>query len=894
MSSATENAGAGGPSPPITGMLSVQDLMLLYAAAQENLWVWDMATNLTISSLPMTAPGGRTGDIRPTREWEDALHPEDRPRVLDALSAHLRREAPYEVEYRLRRADGVFRYVRSRGQAIFDERGRAIRMIGSMADVNDRREAEDRLRSSEHKYRSLIEATKTGYHVCDERGVTLDANPEFARMAGYLNVAEVLGRNVEELVDPQERESVRLAVERCLRDGRLVGFEATLLHPSGVRCPIEATSTVVAGEGDSGTIGTGKRQLVTLVRDATERRRLTAERDELAQRHALLVRRAPLGLIIWSTEGTVQEWNPAAERIFGYSAERAMGNDLGFIVPAAIRTNIRQLFARLVTRAGGEHNRNVNLHSSGREIVCDWFNTPLVDDLGRVFGVASLVDDVTEEVRALAELRQRETDLRLITGSIPAMIAYVDRDLCYRFANEAYREWQGIDPTQLVGKHIETVIGRELLEKSRPYIEGVLKGIPQRFERTLRDKTGRMREAESTFVPRVTEQGIEGFFVLSVDITDRKAAEHELAVYRDQLSALVTERTRQLAQQGEQLRQAERMASLGTLAAGLGHDINNLLLPMRCLIDALSARPEDPTQNIASLRQSLEFLANLSHSLLALAVAPDDAAQGRDNTSVKAWWAGAEPMLRAAMPETCTLAAEIEPGTADLAISPVQLTRAVLNLVVNACEAGGAGVRVKVRVQPEEDARGAFASVSVSDNGPGMSEEVRRHAREPFFTTKRRAISTGLGLPLVSAIVENARGNLEIQSTEAKGTTVRLRIPTLPPDSGAGSPPPPDMEVFLTIDDKRIASYLATLLAANGHTIRTHAPPPGVGRGAWIAQNSTQFRARAREFTSREGGRVVILLGAFDTQSECPGVVCIDDPSDIHAITAALHEPRRA
>ncbi|HMD16361.1 MAG TPA: PAS domain S-box protein, partial [Terriglobales bacterium] len=126
------------------------------------------------------------------------------------------------------------------------------------------------------------------------------------------------------------------------------------------------------------------------------------------QRLRIHVEHTPLAVIEWDLEHHVVAWNAAAERIFGFSREEAMGRHASFMVPPAFRQQVDEVGQRLVAQKGGERSTNENITKDGRTISCEWYNTPLVDESGRVLGVASLVQDVTERVALEEKLRQSQ------------------------------------------------------------------------------------------------------------------------------------------------------------------------------------------------------------------------------------------------------------------------------------------------------------------------------------------------------------------------------------------------------------------------------------------------------------------------------------------------------
>jgi len=284
---------------------------------------------------------------------------------------------------------------------------------------------------------------------------------------------------------------------------------------------------------------------------------------------------------------------------------------------------------------------------------------------------------------------------------------------------------------------------------------------------------------------------------------------------------VIEERTAELAASNEQLRLAERLASIGTLSAGLGHDMNNVLFPIRCRLDVLEGVTDDPAarEELALIRRSVAYLQQLSDGLRLLARdanAPDDGVGRRGSTHLESWWSEVEPLMRTALPKRARLEAEIAPDLPDAVIEPHQLTQVVFNLVVNAGEAieGDGVVRVWTRAGGDG---GAAVVIGVSDTGEGMTEETRRRALDPFFTTKKRGLSTGLGLAVVHAVVNAAGGSIDIASAPGEGTTITITLPAVAPQRGEQDAAP---IAALAIGDERIASFVSGVLRASGYEPR--------------------------------------------------------------------------
>jgi len=342
-----------------------------------------------------------------------------------------------------------------------------------------------------------------------------------------------------------------------------------------------------------------------------------------------------------------------------------------------------------------------------------------------------------------------------------------------------------------------------------------------------------------------------------------------------------------------QMRQCERLAAIGTLAAGLGHDLNNTLLPMRAHLSAILPPPSRRSGSRRDLH-AREIRAGLAH-LQELADAVHFLATDTDTctiatTDLATWWRHAGPLLEKALHEVAVLEVRIDADLPPVRIDERSLSRAVLSLLVNAGEA-------MPRERPRELARvllragatdgGAGAFIEVSDNGIGMTDEVRRRAFDPYFTTKIRAIGSGLGLPIARGIVERAAGRIEVETLPGIGTTMRIRLRTDDSRSGHSSSP----RVACTVADGRIASMLSSVLASHGVTELTQDPQQA---DIWIVSGDELVDGVAQRWhASRPGGRLIVLdspgAGRSVASWGCDALV-VSDPRDFLSISAAVRQ----
>lgn len=380
-----------------------------------------------------------------------------------------------------------------------------------------------------------------------------------------------------------------------------------------------------------------------------------------------------------------------------------------------------------------------------------------------------VADDANQ--RITTALRRSEENLRLITDTVPALIAYFDHQEIYRYVNKGYAEWFGNVKEDVLGRSIREVTGDEVYTDISRHVHQALQGHNVSYEYAMRHPGGRVVYARSELVPERDARGqVLGCFVLSVNITDLKNAQ----------AALV---------------HAQKMEAVGQLTGGLAHDFNNLLTVVIGNLVTLHERyPDDPEigEYVLPALKASRRGASLIKRLLA--------------------FARKQPLLPKAVniadlvDDTLSLIQRTLPAHISVSTTPLneplfamtdaqQLENALLNLALNARDAMPDGGQLNVRatrlllspgqVADFDVAPGCYVALSVSDTGTGMDAATQARAFEPFFTTKRFGAGSGLGLSMVYGFAKQSGGGLRIQSALGEGCVVTLVLPCTEEDLDA-------------------------------------------------------------------------------------------------------------
>jgi signal transduction histidine kinase len=353
------------------------------------------------------------------------------------------------------------------------------------------------------------------------------------------------------------------------------------------------------------------------------------------------------------------------------------------------------------------------------------------------------------------------------------------------------------DPMVVVGAE-GAFLGANRAAREAGLIEDAVRQValrePRQADIRLVDRTGTAR----VFVP--SEQRIDGMHVLTYrDVTALRAAEDALA-------------------------QCRRIESLGYVTASAVHDFNNMLTPILCASALLATGATEATregQLALEIREAAERSAELIRALMAFVRKRPPLVQRVD---VNAALTALRRLLVRALPENVELELALSSTPLHVTVDKSRFESAIVNLVLNARDAMPRGGKIVVRTGLEQGPIGQSVRVVVTDDGHGMSPEVRTHALDRFFTTKAPGRGTGLGLPAVQAFVLAAGGHLSIQSQIHGGTEVRLYLPhgegpVEPVDVGAERLRGGSEKIVLVEEDQSASRSMRTVLEELGYNV---------------------------------------------------------------------------
>jgi two-component system, cell cycle sensor histidine kinase and response regulator CckA len=511
--------------------------------------------------------------------------------------------------------------------------------------------------------------------------------------------------------------------------------------------------------------------------------------------------------------GNITSWNKSAERIYGYSAEEAVGRPLSAIlIPSGMENEESAILNRLRAGESVEHYETVRKRKDGALIEISLTVSPIKDGNGEIIGASKISRDITERKRFEAALGESEKRFRTMADSAPVLIWMTDVAGATSYVNRPWLEFTGRDLTAEKTGEWTDGIHPEDLPKSRAILERSLDARSLfRMEYRYRRFDGAYRWLLDTGIPRFDEnRSFLGFIGCCVDITELKDTE-------------------------DQLRQAQKMEAVGRLAGGIAHDFNNLLTAINGYSEmALALVDEDDNlkEYLSEIKRSGDRAASLTQQLLAYSRKQILAPTIFDlNETV----ADMDRMLRRLIGEHIQLDSSLDPGLGLIRADPGQIQQIILNLVLNARDAMPRGGRIVFATSNVvlDKSQGVAASLphvmfTVSDTGTGMPPEVKARIFEPFFTTKEVGKGTGLGLSSVYGIIKQSGGIISADSEPGKGSVFKIYLPIVEPGAHSGSKDPNRREgevernsetILLVEDEETVRKFILRTLTSQGYTV---------------------------------------------------------------------------
>ncbi len=558
-------------------------------------------------------------------------------------------------------------------------------------------------------------------------------------------------------------------------------------------------------------------EVVGVWADITERKRLESELALREQRMNAFFSCATVGLVVLDENLRYVQINETLADMNGIPAEAHIGNTLREITPRFAPV-LEPIFRKVLET--GQPVLNVEISGETPRspgIERHWMESffPIQGPDGRPQGVGAIVVEVTDLKRAERALRTSEQRFRDISEAAGEFIWETDAQGRFTYASERVQAVLGYDAEEILGRSFFELVDPAEVSQAEEFWNGHVQTKTgfRDFEVAVISKTADTVRLSGTAVPIIGAAGeFLGFRGASLDVTEKRRLESKFL-------------------------RAQRLESIGSLASGIAHDLNNILTPILMgtsfLHSDLAGTPHE--QLLATIESSAERAVDVVKQLLAIGrgqVARKSTLQIRHLVRDMA------KIARETFPRSIQVEEETPPNLWPIQGDHTQIHQVLLNLCVNARDAMPQGGCLTLKAENvvlddhyvsmhREASPGPFVRLVVKDTGVGIPEPIRGHIFDPFFTTKDPSAGTGLGLTTVLGIVKDHHGFIHLTTEPGQGTCFEIHVPATPDaksltetEQARRLPPPGNSELILVVDDEpAIREAVQRTLEHHGYTV---------------------------------------------------------------------------
>ena len=627
---------------------------------------------------------------------------------------------------------------------------------------------EEALRESEEKHRSILENIVEGYFEIDLAGNMIFFNDSTTKIIGYPR-DELMGMNNRQYTDEENAKKLYQTFNKVYTTEKThKGFDWEVIKKDGKKIDVEVSASL-RKDSEGQPIG-----FRGIVRDVSERKQTEIKLQESEEKLRTIIEHSNELFYIHNTEHVLTYASPTSESILGYAPEEMM-----IKWPELASDNpINQRGIQITEKAimTGEKQKPYLLElkkKDGTLVLLEIDETPVKDTTGKVVSIAGAARDVGEQKQAEKSIMQSEKRFRDLFNSISDLIYTQDIKGRIISLNPAMEKLLGYKHDELIGYKSSDLMKPEFAHAfeseylKQLKIQGYHEGVTIYFK-----KNGEKIyiEYRSTMVnPDSGEPYISG---VGRDVSERILSERKLIKLQEQLT------------------QAQKMEAIGTLAGGIAHDFNNILFPMFGYLEMmLEDIPKDnPLRgHLVEVFNGAKRARDLIKQILTFSRQSD---HERKPLEAQRVIKEALKLIKSTLPSTIEISHDIQENCGLVLSDPTLIHQIVMNMCTNAYHAmektgGKLTITLKEVELSAEDLKdpamipGPHVCLMVTDNGPGMKQNIIDRIFDPYFTTKEEGKGTGLGLAVVHGIVKSHGGQIIVYSEHGKGSEFKICLPMI-------------------------------------------------------------------------------------------------------------------
>ncbi|MFS0516318.1 PAS domain S-box protein [Nostoc sp. UIC 10607] len=758
--------------------------------------------------------------------WLDAIHPDDRDRATKSVEQLLSTKSS-SVEYRILRPDGSMRWIWNRGFAVYGDQGE-VDYYGCIAeDITERKLAEEALRQSEEKFRNYAENTHAVIWIANlDSFLTLYVNPAYEKIWG--RSCQSLLEHPEswiESIHPDDRDRLTIAAKQKFID-ESISLEYRILRPDG-------SMRWIWDRGFAMYDGQGKVQYYGgIAEDITERKLAEELLQESEARLSLATEAAQMG--IWDRNLITNTciWSANMGPLYGLPNNTLCPTveDYFNLIHPEDRESVAASVARMIEEGKGSTEYRVvwpdgSLH---------WLNCKgqvYYNEIGQPIRMIGTNRDVTERKLAEQKILEQAALLDIATDAILVR----DFQSQILFWNKGAERIYGWLSSEVIGKNLHEIF---YPEGTQHQIEEPLKNVIEsgswQGELCQVTKSGKKIIVESRWTLMRNSAGEpKSILTVDTDITEKKQLE-------------------------EQFFRTQRLESLGTLASGIAHDLNNILTPILAAAQLVQGNFFQNEERSGQLLALVETNAKRGAALVKQVLSFARGFKG-EQTIIQVEYLISEiiQIAKETFPKSIEFSTVISEDIWAVIGDTTQLHQVLMNLVLNARDALPDGGNITISAENKFideaytrmnlDAKvGHYIMITVADNGIGIPPEILDRIFEPFFTTKEVSTNSGLGLSTVLGIIRSHDGFIKVSSNVGRGSKFDLFLPAVEATQAFKIEDkdllPGEGELILVVDDEAQIREIATIILEN-HNYRILVASNGIEAIALYAQHKHQINA---------------------------------------------------